>query len=308
MLYRPGFLVLAILLAGPLTAEVSEPTAAEVHKQLTGAAGKVDLPGGIAVLNLAEGNTFLNATQTQFLLEKVWKNPDGTGFLGAVVPPGFDEKGENQTWAALISYEDSGHVKDDDAASMNYDDLLKQMREGVAERNKDRKEKGFDEITLVGWATPPHYDSGAKTVYWARELSFSGSTTHTLNYEIRLLGRQGVLDINVVAGLPDLKAVESATPGLLKQVGFQGGQRYADYQDGNDHLAEYGVAGLILGGIALKAGLLKVILVALAASWKFILIGLAAVGAFVARFLKNRKKATPPPTTPPAEDPPSQES
>jgi len=302
-----GFFALVALLVGPLAAEKPAPTAAEVHKQLTGVTGKVELPGGVAVLNLEDGNTYLNPAQTQFLLEKVWKNPDGSGFLGAVIPRGFGEEGESQVWAALISYEDSGHVKDDDAASMNYDDLLKQMREGVAERNKDRKEKGFEEITLVGWATPPHYDSGAKTVYWARELSFGGSETHTLNYEIRVLGRQGVLDINVVAGLPDLKTVEAATPGLLNQVGFQGGQRYADYQDGTDHLAEYGVAGLILGGIALKAGLLKVILVALAASWKFILIGLAAVGAFLVRFFKNKKKNTPAAgAEDPAQDPPAQ--
>jgi uncharacterized membrane-anchored protein len=276
-------------LTGALSAE-APPSAQDIKKNLTGISGTVDLPGGLAQLNLSQGLTYLDPKQTQFLLEKVWRNPDGSGYLGAVLSPNFGTGDEAGSWAAILSYEDSGHVKDDDAASMNYDDLLKQLRDDAAEANKTRKEKGFSEVEIVGWATKPHYDPQAKTLYWAKELSFTGSTGHTLNYEIRVLGRQGVLDLNLVASLDDLDAVEEATPTLLSQATFKTGQKYADFQAGSDHLAEYGVAGLILGGIALKAGLFKVILTALAASWKFIVIGLAAVGAFLSRIFKKKKQ------------------
>jgi uncharacterized membrane-anchored protein len=302
-------LALAGALAGAAWADTAPtpPTAAEIKKNLTGVTGKVDLPGGLAQLDLGQGYTYLDPQQTQFLLEKIWHNPDGSGFLGAVLPPNF-LKDDSAGWAALIAYDDTGHVKDDDAASMNYDDLLKQLRDDVAEANKTRKEKGFDEVQIIGWATKPHYDAQGKTLYWAKELSFAGNTGHTLNYEMRVLGRQGVLDVNVVAGLEDLGTVEKATPTLLGQMAFKTGQKYADFQEGSDHLAEYGVAGLILGGIALKAGLFKVLLGVLAASWKFILIGLAAVGAFFARIFKKKKQETPAPrpdTGPDNQDPPA---
>jgi uncharacterized membrane-anchored protein len=297
-------MALACVLAGAATAEATAPTAAEVRKNLTGVSGKVDLPGGLAQLDLAEGFTYLDPQQTQFLLEKVWHNPDGSGFLGAVLPPNF-LKDDSAGWAALIAYDSTGHVKDDDAASMNYDDLLKQLRDGAAEANKTRKEKGFDEVQIIGWATKPHYDSQGKTLYWAKELNFSGSTGHTLNYEMRVLGRQGVLDVNVVASLDDLPTVEKATPTLLGQMAFKPGQKYADFQEGSDHLAEYGVAGLILGGVALKAGLFKVILTALAASWKFILLGLAAVGAFFSRIFKKKKQEPLPSSSPSSSPSPS---
>ena len=67
-------------------------------------------------------------------------------------------------------------------------------------------------------------------------------------------------------------------------VEFNPGNRYADFNSGTDKVAEYGIAALILGGVAAKAGLLKAILAVLLAA-KFVVIGVLAVVAFVRRFL-----------------------
>jgi len=48
-------------------------------------------------------------------------------------------------------------------------------------------------------------------------------------------------------------------------------------------VAEYGIAALIAGGLAAKAGLFKVLLGALIALKKFIVLGLVAAAAFLRR-------------------------
>jgi uncharacterized membrane-anchored protein len=262
-----------------------------VRENLKGDSGHIVLAGGQAALDLDEGYTYLEGIKGRFLLERLWGNPADDSIMGVILPPNFVPWGEGAAWAATVSYNGDGHIDDQDAKSMNFDDLLKQMKEGAEESNKARKEAGFGTVELIGWATKPHYDSGTKKLYWAKELQFEGEKERTLNSMIRILGREGTLDINVVAGIADLPKVEAATPHLLSKVNFVPGKTYSDYVPGTDHLAEIGVAGLILGGIAVKAGLFKVILAALAASWKFILIGLGAVGAFVAKkFFKKKDK------------------
>ena len=67
-------------------------------------------------------------------------------------------------------------------------------------------------------------------------------------------------------------------------------ERYADYNSGTDKLATYGIAALVAGGIAAKAGLFAKLGVLLLALKKFIIIGIAALAGFF-RKLFNRNKA-----------------
>jgi uncharacterized membrane-anchored protein len=105
------------------------------------------------------------------------------------------------------------------------------------------------------------------------------------------LFRKGVLVLNAVAPIEQLAEVEVRMPEIMSMVNFTAGNRYADYQEGNDTVAEYGLAVLILGGVAAKAGLLKGLLAVLAASWKVIAIGVIAIGGFFTRFFRRIKKS-----------------
>lgn len=265
-----------------------------VTENLKGVSGHIVIANGQSALDLDEGFSYLEGMKGRFLLERLWGNPADDTILGVIVPKNFNPFGEGTSWAATVSYNGDGHVDDKDARDMNFDDLLQQMKDGIADSNKDRTKNGYKTVELVGWATKPHYDSNTKKLYWAKDLIFQGEKEHTLNSMIRILGREGTMDIDIVSGLGDLPAIEAATPQLLQKVNFLPGKRYDDYVVGTDHLAEIGVAGLILGGVAVKAGLLKVILAALAASWKFILIGFGVVGAFFSKkFFKKKDKQLP---------------
>ena len=80
---------------------------------------------------------------------------------------------------------------------------------GNVRRQRVRVDAGYEPIELVGWATPPRYDSRTHKLYWAKELKFGDSDENTLNYNIRILGRRGVLVLNAVAGMSQLALVQS---------------------------------------------------------------------------------------------------
>jgi uncharacterized membrane-anchored protein len=282
--------------AEPATAEMdaAQQKLLGLLARLKPQSGTIVIGGGLATIQVPENLQYLDSDSTNIVLVDLWGNPPGADTLGMLVPKGVLPV-EDAAWGAILSFEESGYVKDDDAAKINYDELLAGMKKDTLAASKERQKQGYAAIALVGWATPPRYDSAAKKLYWAKELSFEGHEQHTLNYNIRVLGRKGVLNLNVVGGMEQLAEIEAATPGLLAAIDFNPGNRYADFKPGEDHVAEYGIAALIAGGIAAKTGLLKLIWVAILGAKKFIVLGAVAVGAWISRLIKGRKDATPPP-------------
>jgi uncharacterized membrane-anchored protein len=163
------------------------------------------------------------------------------------------------------------------------------MRKGMQEANKVRAKEGYPTIELIGWATPPRYDKNTHKMYWAKELKFEGGDENTLNYNIRMLGRRGVLVLNAVAGMNQLQEIEAATPAVLSMVDFQEGHRYADFNASTDKVATYGLAALVAGGVAAKAGLFKGLIAALLAAKKLVIVGLAAVAAYLKRVFGKKE-------------------
>jgi uncharacterized membrane-anchored protein len=161
------------------------------------------------------------------------------------------------------------------------------MQQATRDSNKERRKQGYEPIELVGWAKPPYYDSQAKKLYWAKRLRFGGDSEDTLNYMIRALGRSGVLELTVVASMQQLPAIDGRINEMLGMVSFKPGSTYAEFSPGVDRTAEYGIAGLIAGGLLAKAGFFKVLLAGAAALWKPIAIGAVVIFGVVGRFLRR---------------------
>ena len=251
--------------------------------------GEITLQGGIAKIHLPNGFRFLDPKNAEVVLSKIWGNPPGAKTLGMLVPTTISPASAS-AWAVILTYTEDGYVKDDDAEKIDYTKLLKEMQESTTEASKEREKQGFGSIQLIGWATPPRYDKSSHKMYWAKELKFDGSDENTLNYNIRLLGRRGVLVLNAVAGMEQLPAIQSATPTLLSMIDFQEGHRYADFDSSSDKVATYGLAALVAGGIATKAGLFKGLFVALLAAKKFVIIGVIAIGAYLKKVFGKKNE------------------
>ena len=216
--------------------------------------GQIAVEQAQARFKLNEDYRYLGAADARKVLEQLWGNPPDESVLGMVVPKGrgvLDDTG----WVVVVTYSDEGYVSDEDAAKIDYAELLQEMKDADKEDNAARKEAGYGTIELIGWAEPPHYDAASKKLYWAKELQGEGSEHRTVNYDIRVLGRRGYLSLNAVARMQELPEVKAGMQQLLPMVEFDAGSRYADYDKSTDKVAAYGLAALIGGGIAAKAGL-----------------------------------------------------
>jgi len=251
--------------------------------------GNIVLPNKVATLHLGDKYRYLDAMETNKLL-MAWGNESDTSTQGTIIPADVDPMSESG-WAVILTYDDDGHIDDSDAAEIDYDDMLKDMKEGTEDHNDARKQAGFEAVHLVGWAEKPHYDASAKKLYWAKELNFEGTPVHTLNYDVRVLGREGVLSMNAVASMEQIDQIRSEMRPLIEVAEFNEGYRYAEFNAKTDRMAEYGLGALIAAGVGAKMGLFAKLGALLLAFKKFIFIGLIALGAFIKR-LFGRKDAT----------------
>jgi uncharacterized membrane-anchored protein len=258
-----------------------------VEKAMKYETGSIALSNGIAKLNVPAGFKFLNAEQSNYVLTDLWGNPPQNGILGMIFPENSGPM-EQGSYAFIITYDAMGFVKDDDADKINYDDLLKQNQKDEIEENKTRVAQGYPAINQKGWASKPFYDKTNKVLHWAKDLHFEGQEENTLNYEVRILGRKGVLSMNAVATMSELDAVKKDIDKVLAMPSFTEGNMYKDFDSKTDNVAAWTIGGLVAGKVLLKVGFWAVIGKFLIGGWKFILIGLAAVGAVVKKFFKRK--------------------
>jgi uncharacterized membrane-anchored protein len=244
--------------------------------------GVIQLKGGIARLNIPKGFKYLGVEQSNYVVTDVWGNPGRNDILGMIFP----ENGgplTDSSYAFIISFDDMGYVKDNDASKINYQELLDEMHKEEPAVNAQRQKEGYGSIHMVGWAQPPFYDSENKILHWAKELEFGGEEESTLNYDVRFLGRKGILSLNAVATMAELSVVKNDIKQILKIAEFTEGNRYADFNNSTDKVAAYTVGGLVAGKILLKVGFF-------AKFWKLILLGIAALGGGAMKLFKRKKQ------------------
>ncbi|MFD2246928.1 DUF2167 domain-containing protein [Pontibacter ruber] len=263
---------------------------AEIEKSLNYQHGEISLGEGMAKIVVPKGFRYLDAKQSEYVLTELWGNPASGTTLGMLVPEG---KGvlDADTWVFDIEYEDMGYVKDTDAADIDYTELLETMQEDMTEANKERVANGYDEIKLIGWASQPYYDNNKKVLHWAKELNFGGAESNTLNYNVRVLGRKGVLMLNAIADMNSLPEVKQNIPLILNSVTFEQGHSYFDFDPNVDEVAAWTIGSLVAGKILTKVGFFALLL----KFWKVIALAIVGGGSALMKLLKGRKKEEPAP-------------
>jgi uncharacterized membrane-anchored protein len=302
-------LPLLLLLLGFITAfsqKDKKPTEAELKAEMAQIAymdsvekamkyehGTVLLQGGIAKINIPSGYKFLNSEQASFIVTNVWGNPPQT-VLGMLMPENVKITDSN-SYAFIIEWDEMGYVKDNDADEIDYDDLLKDLQDETEEANEERTKEGYEAVKLVGWAAKPFYDKQHKILHWAKEVKFGemGGGENTLNYNVRILGRKGVLILNAVSGMSQLPLVNNDIKSVLNIVEFTEGNKYENFDSNMDTVAAVGIGGLVAGKVLAKLGFLGLLAKFFAPLLKFGKLGFVAIAAgFSAlwRFITGRKK------------------
>lgn len=234
---------------------------------------------------------------------KAWGNPPeaAKGNLGMIFPN--DGNPAVTSWGAIITYEEDGYIDDEGAEKINYDRMATEIREAMNAANPERVKQGYEPLTFIGWAEQPHYDKANHKLYWAKEMRFGEAPENTLNYNIRILGRKGVLVVNAIAMKDQLQEVSQKTAQLLPLIDFNPGHRYADFVPGKDKVAEYGIAALVAGTVAAKAGLFKWLIALLIAGKKIVVVAFVGLLAAIKNLFKRKNSAAPSKTEPVNADP-----
>ena len=247
------------------------------QKTLTPKYGKIELPSAGVTLDLGENFYFLDGADAKKVLVEQWGNPPDSKSLGMIFEK--DTDAFFYDYAVEISFDRSGYVSDEDAKDINFDKLLKKMQKDTRSVNPERIKQGYPSVELKGWADDPYYDAENQRLMWSKLLKFSSEESDTLNYNMRFLGRRGVLEFNYIAIAESLPQVTAAMPEMSKMASFNEGHRYSDFNETTDQVAAYGVAGLIAGGAAAKKlGLLAVLLAFLKKGWVLIIAAIAFLG------------------------------
>ena len=233
-----------------------------------------------ASLELKAGYVYLEPSETQKFMTLTHNLSDDSSYLLAP---------EDMHWFALIHFSDDGYVKDDE--KIDADAILASIKKNTEAANATRREKGWQEMTVVGWQTPPYYEMDTKRLDWA-VIGRAGNGTSAVNFNTRILGLNGVTSAVLVADHKQLDAAIGEFRDTLKTFDYSIGQRYAEYRPG-DKIAKYGLAALVTGGaaaIAVKTGLWKVIVGFIAAGWKFIVAALVALFGGIGKFFKRKTR------------------
>ena len=225
------------------------------------------------------------------MLSKIWGNPPDSQTLGMLVPAKVSVTSQDG-WAVIITYDEDGYVKDDDAAKLDYGKLLKEMQEGTREANEERKKEGYPGIELVGWAAPPRYDAGDAQNVLGQGTEIRGKRPRHAQLQHphagpprRARAQCGRRD-DATPGDRSRHARDPCDGGFSRRAPLRGFQRL--HRQGR-HLW---VAALVAGGIAAKAGLFKGLIAALIAAKKLVIVGILAIGTFLKKLFG--KKETPP--------------
>jgi len=284
-------------LAQPTEAAKAEYEAAAQAAQKASVAGPAEVKlAEQAKLKLPQGMFYIPPAESGRLLAAMGNRP-GEGLLGMVA-----SDAPEAYWFVVMRFAKSGYIKDDDAKDWNTEDLLKGLKDGTEESNKERRTRGLPEIEIVGWVEAPKYDPAAHRLVWSLQSKPKGapaSVESGVNYNTYALGREGYISMNLVTDLSKVQAEKPVAHNLLAALDYNDGKRYADFNSATDHVAEYGLAALIGGVAAKKLGLFAILLAFLAKFAK--VIGLAAVGlaAVFFKFFRRKKDAVPPAAPPP---------
>lgn len=289
---RPIIALLAVLL---LSSAVLRAAPTDDPKKSEDTAPKIDWADGpltarlgdLAEIKVPAGYRFTGKDGTRKFLELTGNPPSGDE-LGTVIPiSDSDDSKDAGFWFVIFEFNDVGYVKDDDKDKLDAGALLKSIQNATEEANKERAQRGWTPYHVRGWYKPPFYDVTTRNLTWAMQ-GFStnqGKEEPSVNYSVRILGRRGTMNVDLVL---DPGLVDSAVPKfntLLSGFSYLPGGSYSDFRAG-DKIAEYGLATLVAGGataVALKTGLL-------AKLWKLIAVGIAALASFLKRGWNYFKK------------------
>jgi uncharacterized membrane-anchored protein len=199
--------------------------------------GEQELGQGVT-LQVPDGFRLLDAAQSRQLVEGLWGNPENPNTLGILLPARVSPM-DKDFHGVVISFEPFGYLDEREAGNINYNKLLREMKEELKNQNVLRRRNGAGEITSMDWAFPPYFDKQSRSLHWARILHFDSNAAPVLNYEVRLLGRRGSLCFTAIGKTGEVSKMKAQLQSVIAQARFTNGNSYTDFNPRTDQSARW---------------------------------------------------------------------
>lgn len=236
------FLPRAILVLGVLAsvAWAEDPALEAVDgeassSELAYQTGVVELPGGIARVELPDGFHYLSPAEAQDVLRSMGGPPPGTaelllGMVASAESPG--------AWGSVLSYSKDGYVSEQDMVGLNKPLYLEYLKRQNVAQNEKRKAQRLPALELTDMGGLPFYDRADRTFshqkrYW-NDRARSGEEM-VMEREEWVLGRRG----KIVVGTIEMSggrhfSSKWNSPKITKMIHFNRGHRYEDFNPKSD--------------------------------------------------------------------------
>ena len=231
--------------------------------------------GDQATMNLPKGFVFTGAGGATKFLE-LTQNPPSGRELGILAS-------EDVSWFAILSFSKDGYVRDDEKDSLDANGMLVSIQQVTEEANKERKQRGWGSISVLGWMQPPHYDGSTHNLEWSiKGRDEDGQVV--VNHFTRLLGRHGIMTVDFVADTASFQTQIVSFQQAMRGFAYTAGNSYSAFVQG-DKVAEYGLSALVVGGataVAANAGLFKYL-------YKLIVAAIVGIGGLLKKLFSSRQ-------------------
>ena len=154
-------IAIAAALFLPARADDTKPTPEQVEafKKQMKAIGEIQYQSG--VISLADGKVkltlppefqYLDPANARKVMVEIYHNPPQvTGGDGMIVPKGINFL-RDDGWLAELKWKPEGYVKDDEFAKLDFNDMLKDLKEASHQGSEERVRAGYGKMELQGFA------------------------------------------------------------------------------------------------------------------------------------------------------------
>ncbi|MBB34103.1 MAG: hypothetical protein CME89_01425 [Hirschia sp.] len=198
--------------------------------------GEVELLNGDAKISVPEGFYFLDADQTSKLMEELTGFPAESDVLGMMMADGTDPL-DSKGWRLMVRFDDIGRVEAD-TGDINADATLQEFRSQADRTSLGNASGRGAPIELLGWAAAPELDTDSMSFSWGVDLVDFTRNLDLVDYRVNMLGREGVLKLELVASGFDRDAIHAFGAQMDKLASFNKGARYQDFSADVDKVAQ----------------------------------------------------------------------
>ena len=169
-------------------------------------------------------------------MEELTGFPAESDVLGMMMADGTDPL-DSKGWRLMVRFDDIGRVEAD-TGDINADATLQEFRSQADRTSLGNASGRGAPIELLGWAAAPELDTDSMSFSWGVDLVDFTRNLDLVDYRVNMLGREGVLKLELVASGFDRDAIHAFGAQMDKLASFNKGARYQDFSADVDKVAQ----------------------------------------------------------------------